>query len=162
MSNYKERLDRIRQEVNEIPEHSNIDFQETELLIVELKQAIRNDLMPHTEQEDKRLKEIASKLSTHIKMGFEKFHTPQGISNYLEPAFQRAKKDKVYGRALILIEENEMIEQVKIHFSDSTQNAKLINNLFEKLIEVSIEIMPIEYSEILKIEKLYFEKVFAH
>ena len=55
-----------------------------------------------------------------------------------------------------------MIEQVKIHFNDSAQNAKSINNILEKLIELSIEIMPTEYTEILKIEKSYFEKAFAN
>ena len=110
MSNFKVKLDRARQAVNEIQDCNSKDFQEAEQLIVELKQAIRNDLMPQTEQEDKRLKDIASKLNTHIKTGFENFHTPQDISHYLESAFQRGKKDKTYGRALILIEENEMIE----------------------------------------------------
>lgn len=162
MSNFNVKLDRARQAVNEIQDGNSKDFQEAEQLIVELKQAIRNDLMPQTEQEDKRLKDIASKLNTHIKTGFENFHTPQDISHYLESAFQRGKKDKTYGRALILIEENEMIEQVKIHFNDRAQNAKLINNILEKLIELSIEVMPTEYTEILKIEKSYFEKAFAN
>lgn len=87
MSNFKVKLDRARQAVNEIQDSNSKDFQEAEQLIVELKQAIRNDLMPQTEQEDKRLRDIASKLSTHITTGFENFHTPQDIRHYFYTQF---------------------------------------------------------------------------
>ncbi|XVK96233.1 hypothetical protein AABC03_02535 [Staphylococcus nepalensis] len=50
--------------------------------------------MPKIEQEDKRLKEIASKLDAHIKTAFESFNTLDEIINYLESAFQRGKKIK--------------------------------------------------------------------
>src|SRR5699024_2647604 len=101
MSNFNVKLDRARQAVNEIQDSNSKDFQEAEQLIVELKQAIRNDLMPQTEQEDKRLKDIASKLNTHIKTGFEKFHTPQDISHYLESEIGREScRERVYNRAV--------------------------------------------------------------
>jgi len=103
MSNITEDFENAKKAVKDLKASKRTDFQETEQLIINLKKEVRNDLMPKIEQEDKRLKEIASKLDAHIKTAFESFNTLDEIINYLESAFQRGKKDKAYGRALILL-----------------------------------------------------------
>ncbi|MBN6204403.1 hypothetical protein JZH61_11295, partial [Staphylococcus saprophyticus] len=62
-----------------------------------------------------------------------------------------------YGRALVLLVENTMIEQVKIHFEHSKDNARLMDFILDKLIELSAEIMPDNYTKILRLEKRFFE-----
>lgn len=162
MSNITEDFENAKKAVNDLKASKRTDFQETEQLIINLKKEVRNDLMPKIEQEDKRLKEIASKLDAHIKIAFESFNTLDEIINYLESAFQRGKKDKAYGRALILLEENPMIEKAKIYFSDKEQNGKFIGIILNKLIELSDEIMPEEYTELLKVEKSFFEVKYSN
>ena len=83
------------------------------------------------------------------------------LLRYLTPTFQRGKVDKAYGRALLLMEENTLIEQVKVHFDDHKINAKLMDYILTELIELSNEIMPNEYSEILTIERSYFELLYS-
>ncbi|MDG0843090.1 hypothetical protein M4L39_06520 [Staphylococcus equorum] len=136
-------------------------YDETEAKIIKQKDYIRNKLMPDNKQEDERIKEIASKLSSHIRVAFDDFDNMDEVTNYLTPAFQRGKVDKAYGRALLLMEENTMIEQVKVHFDDSKTNAKLMDYILTELIELSTEIMPNEYSEILTIERSYFELLYS-
>ncbi|MBO1214154.1 MULTISPECIES: hypothetical protein [Staphylococcus] len=162
MSNITEDFENAKKAVNDLKASKRTDFQETEQLIINLKKEVRNDLMPKIEQEDKRLKEIASKLDAHIKTAFESFNTLDEIINYLESAFQRGKKDKAYGRALILLEENPMIEKAKTYFSDKEQNGKFIGIILNKLIELSDEIMPEEYTELLKVEKSFFEVKYSN
>ncbi|MBO1206687.1 MULTISPECIES: hypothetical protein [Staphylococcus] len=162
MSNITEDFENAKKAVKDLKASKRTDFQETEQLIINLKKEVRNDLMPKIEQEDKRLKEIASKLDAHIKTAFESFNTLDEIINYLESAFQRGKKDKAYGRALILLEENPMIEKAKTYFSDKEQNGKFIGIILNKLIELSDEIMPEEYTELLKVEKSFFEVKYSN
>lgn len=135
-------------------------YDETEAKIIKQKDYIRNKLMPDNKQEDERIKEIASKLSSHIQVAFDEFDNVDKVIDYLMPTFQRGKVDKVYGRALLLMEENTMIEQVKAHFDDSKIKAKLMDYILTELIELSNEIMPNEYSEILTIERSYFELLY--
>ncbi|NWK85224.1 hypothetical protein HYE69_10440 [Staphylococcus sp. GSSP0090] len=139
-----------------IDEHKD-EFEKVESEIVQQKVEIRNSLMPDNNQEDERIKDIANKLNEHIKTGFSEFEKADEIVNYLEPAFQRGKVDKAYGRALVLLVENTMIEQVKIHFEHSKDNARLMDFILDKLIELSSEIMPNHYTEILALEKRFFE-----
>ncbi|WP_226957464.1 hypothetical protein [Staphylococcus equorum] len=137
-------------------------YDETEAKIIKQKDYIRNKLMPDNKQEDERIKEIAGKLSSHIQVAFDEFDNMDKVIDYLMPTFQRGKVDKVYGRALLLMEENTMIEQVKAHFGDSKIKAKLMDYILTELIELSNEIMPNEYSEILTIERSYFELLYNH
>lgn len=139
-----------------IDEHKD-EFEKVESEIVQQKVEIRNSLMPDNNQEDERIKYIANKLNEHIKTGFSEFEKADEIVNYLEPAFQRGKVDKAYGRALVLLVENTMIEQVKIHFEHTKDNARLMDFILDKLIELSSEIMPNHYTEILALEKRFFE-----
>lgn len=139
-----------------IDEHKD-EFEKVESEIVQQKVEIRNSLMPDNNQEDERIKDIANKLNEHIKTGFSEFEKADEIVNYLEPAFQRGKVDKAYGRALVLLVEKTMIEQVKIHFEHSKDNARLMDFILDKLIELSSEIMPNHYTEILVLEKRFFE-----
>src|SRR5699024_4372127 len=153
MSNITEDFENAKKAVNDLKASKRTDFQETEQLIINLKKEVRNDLMPKIKQEDKRLKEnkiklkeknkkaietlkqkkkdkkikeITRKIDAHIKIEFELFKKLDEIINYLESAFQSGKKDKAYGRALILLEENPMIEKAKTYFSGKEQNGKFI------------------------------------
>ncbi|PHK48806.1 hypothetical protein [Staphylococcus edaphicus] len=136
-------------------------FENIEADIVRKKIEIRNTLMPNNNQEDERIKEIANKLNEHIQTGFNKFSKVEEILNYLEPAFQRGKVDKAYGRALVLLVENTMIEQVKIQFDNSKDKARLMNAMLDKLIELSSELMPDDYRELLKLEKRFFNILYS-
>ncbi|XVK96232.1 hypothetical protein AABC03_02530 [Staphylococcus nepalensis] len=55
-----------------------------------------------------------------------------------------------------------MIEKAKIYFSDKEQNGKFIGIILNKLIELSDEIMPEEYTELLKVEKSFFEVKYSN
>ena len=154
-------LKQLKQSIESL-QSKNIDeyqesFEKVESEIVQQKVEVRNSLMPDNNQEDERIKDIANKLNEHIKTGFSEFEKVDEILNYLEPAFQRWKVDKTYGRALVLLVENTMIEQVKIHFEHSKDNARLMDFILDKLIELSAEIMPDNYTEILRLEKRFFE-----
>lgn len=154
-------LKQLKQSIESL-QSKNIDeyqesFEKVESEIVQQKVGVRNSLMPDNNQEDERIKDIANKLNEHIKTGFSEFEKVDEILNYLEPAFQRGKVDKAYGRALVLLVENTMIEQVKIHFEHSKDNARLMDFILDKLIELSAEIMPDNYTEILRLEKRFFE-----
>ncbi|HLR18586.1 MAG TPA: hypothetical protein VK115_01555 [Staphylococcus sp.] len=138
------------------------NYEETETKIIEQKDTIRNLLMPESNQEEERLHAIASKLSAHIQTGFEKFDNVDDVIAYLEPIFQRGKVDKSYGRALILLEENALIEQAKEHFKNSKASIKLLDYILTKLIELSKDIMPKEYTEVLQIEKTYFKLLYNY
>ncbi|MFQ3710786.1 hypothetical protein ABLV89_14095 [Staphylococcus equorum] len=47
--------------------------------------------MPDNKQEDERIKEIASKLSSHIQVAFDEFDNMDEVIDYLTPTFQREK-----------------------------------------------------------------------
>lgn len=113
--------------------------------------------MPKNKQEDERIREIADKIHLHIQTGLETYKSIDDMLNYLEPAFQRGKVDKTYGRALVLLEENTIIEQIKHKFKDDKDNVQLIILVLDKFIELSIEIMPNSYSNILELEQTYFK-----
>lgn len=157
-------LDEIKGLLQELKENDGdqLKYEEVEAEIVEQKNRIRSYLMPDNQQEDERLKQIASKIEAHIQTGFESFNQVDAIINYLEPVFQRGKIDKVYGRAVVLIEENTLIEQVKKHFNHPATDYQLLDYVLSRAIELSNEIMPSEYTEILKLEKAFFEEVYNH
>lgn len=157
-------LDEIKELLQELKENdgNQLKYEEVEAEIVEQKNTIRSYLMPDNQQEDERLKQIASKIEAHIQTGFESFNQVDEIINYLEPVFQRGKIDKVYGRAVVLIEENALIEQVKKHFNNPATDYQLLDYVLSRAIELSNEIMPSEYTEILKLEKAFFEEVYNH
>ena len=46
---------------------------------------------------------------------------------------------------------------VYLHFENSKDNARLMDFILDKLIELSAEIMPDNYTEILRLEKRFFE-----
>ncbi|MDG0820172.1 hypothetical protein M4L90_08375 [Staphylococcus equorum] len=165
MENINVNLDETKEAVNSLKSKDYSDnkqqYNETEAKIIKQKVYIRNNLMPDNKQEDERIKEIASKLSSHIKVAFDEFDNMDEVIDYLTPTFQRGKVDKAYGRALLLMEENTLIEQVKVHFDDHKINAKLMDYILTELIELSNEIMPNEYSEILTIERSYFELLYS-
>ncbi|RIN22431.1 hypothetical protein [Staphylococcus succinus] len=157
-------LDEIKGLLQELKENDGdqLNYEEVEAEIVDQKNKIRSYLMPDNQQEDERLKQIASKIEAHIQTGFETFNQVDEIINYLEPVFQRGKIDKVYGRAIVLIEENTLIEQVKKHFNNPATDYQLLDYVLSRAIELSNEIMPSEYTEILKLEKAFFEEVYNH
>ncbi|PTI67656.1 hypothetical protein [Staphylococcus succinus] len=157
-------LDEIKGLLQELKENDGdqLNYEEVEAEIVDQKNTIRSYLMPDNQQEDERLKQIASKIEAHIQTGFETFNQVDEIINYLEPVFQRGKIDKVYGRAIVLIEENTLIEQVKKHFNNPATDYQLLDYVLSRAIELSNEIMPSEYTEILKLEKAFFEEVYNH
>ncbi|PTJ20915.1 hypothetical protein [Staphylococcus succinus] len=157
-------LDEIKELLQELKENdgNQLKYEEVEAKIVEQKNTIRSYLMPDNQQEDERLKQIASKIEAHIQTGFEAFNQVDEIINYLEPVFQRGKIDKVYGRAVVLIEENTLIEQVKNHFDNPATDYQLLDYVLSRAIELSNEVMPSEYTEILKLEKAFFEEVYNH
>ncbi|MGW7898331.1 hypothetical protein ACWEZE_00985 [Staphylococcus shinii] len=161
MKEYDSNLKKIEQKVETLKSKSVSDYVESynqiENDIVEQKNLIRNDLMPKNRQEDERIREIADKIHLHIRTGLETYSSVDDILSYLEPAFQRSKVDKTYGRALVLLEENMVIEQIKHKFKDAKYNAHLIILILDKFIELSAEIMPNSYTNILKLEQSYFK-----
>lgn len=165
LGNMNVNIEETKEAVNSLKSKDYSDnkqqYDETEAQIIKQKDYIQNKLMPDNKQEDERIKEIASKLSSHIKVAFDEFDNMDEVIDYLTPTFQRGKVDKAYGRALLLMEENTLIEQVKVHFDDHKINAKLMDYILTELIELSNEIMPNEYSEILTIERSYFELLYS-
>lgn len=161
MEEYDSSFTQIEQKIETLMSKSVSDFVElynqVEHDIVEQKNLIRESLMPKNKQEDERIREIADKIHLHIQTGLETYSSVDDILNYLEPAFQRGKVDKTYGRALVLLEENIMIQQIKQKFKEDKYNVHLINLVLDKFIELSLEIMPNSYSNILKLEQAYFK-----
>ncbi|MGW7975363.1 hypothetical protein BU116_14100 [Staphylococcus xylosus] len=161
MEEYDNNFAQIEQKIETLKSKSVSDFVElynqVENDIVEQKNMIREGLMPKNKQEDERIREIADKMHLHIQTGLETYSSVDDMLNYLEPAFQRGKVDKTYGRALVLLEENTIIEQIKQKFKDDKYNVRLIIFILDKFIELSIEIMPNSYSNILKLEQTYFK-----
>lgn len=161
MEEYDNNFTQIEQKIETLKSKSVSDFVElynqVENDIIEQKNMIREGLMPKNKQEDERIREIADKMHLHIQTGLETYSSVADMLNYLEPAFQRGKVDKTYGRALVLLEENTIIEQIKQKFKDDKYNVRLIIFILDKFIELSIEIMPNSYSDILKLEQTYFK-----
>ncbi|MDW8544148.1 MULTISPECIES: hypothetical protein [Staphylococcus] len=161
MEEYDNNFTQIEQKIETLKSKSVSDFVElynqVENDIIEQKNMIREGLMPKNKQEDERIREIADKMHLHIQTGLETYSSVDDMLNYLEPAFQRGKVDKTYGRALVLLEENTIIEQIKQKFKDDKYNVRLIIFILDKFIELSIEIMPNSYSDILKLEQTYFK-----
>ncbi|MBF0812788.1 hypothetical protein IR133_03580 [Staphylococcus saprophyticus] len=161
MEEYDNNFTQIEQKIETLKSKSVSDFVElynqVENDIIEQKNMIREGLMPKNKQEDERIREIADKMHLHIQTGLETYSSVDDMLNYLEPAFQRGKVDKTYGRALVLLEENTIIEQIKQKFKDDRYNVRLIIFILDKFIELSIEIMPNSYSDILKLEQTYFK-----
>ncbi|WP_436957093.1 hypothetical protein [Staphylococcus sp. AS1337] len=161
MEEYDNNFAQIEQKIETLKSKSVSDFVElynqVENDIVEQKNMIREGLMPKNKQEDERIREIADKMHLHIQTGLKTYSSVDDMLNYLEPAFQRGKVDKTYGRALVLLEENTIIEQIKQKFKDDKYNVRLIIFILDKFIELSIEIMPNSYSNILKLEQTYFK-----
>lgn len=161
MEEYNSNFIQIEQKIETLKSKSVSDFVElynqVENDMVEQKNMIREELMPKNKQEDERIREIADKIHLHIQTGLETYKSIDDMLNYLEPAFQRGKVDKTYGRALVLLEENTIIEQIKHKFKDDKDNVQLIILVLDKFIELSIEIMPNSYSNILELEQTYFK-----
>ncbi|MBM2658106.1 hypothetical protein [Staphylococcus pseudoxylosus] len=161
MEEYNSNFTQIEQKIETLKSKSVSDFVElynqVENDMVEQKNMIREELMPKNKQEDERIREIADKIHLHIQTGLETYKSIDDMLNYLEPAFQRGKVDKTYGRALVLLEENTIIEQIKHKFKDDKDNVQLIILVLDKFIELSIEIMPNSYSNILELEQTYFK-----
>ncbi|MEN3089876.1 MAG: hypothetical protein ABC378_08685 [Staphylococcus pseudoxylosus] len=161
MEDYNSNFTQIEQKIEALKSKSVSEFVElynqVENDIVEQKNMIREGLMPKNKQEDERIREIADKIHLHIQTGLETYKSIDDMLNYLEPAFQRGKVDKTYGRALVLLEENTIIEQIKHKFKDDKYNVQLIILVLDKFIELSIEIMPNSYSKILELEQTYFK-----
>lgn len=161
MEEYNSNFTQIEQKIETLKSKSVSDFVElynqVENDMVEQKNMIREELMPKNKQEDERIREIADKIHLHIQTGLETHKSIDDMLNYLEPAFQRGKVDKTYGRALVLLEENTIIEQIKHKFKDDKDNVQLIILVLDKFIELSIEIMPNSYSNILELEQTYFK-----
>lgn len=161
MEDYNSNFTQIEQKIETLKSKSVSEFVElynqVENDIVEQKNMIREGLMPKNKQEDERIREIADKIHLHIQTGLETYKSIDDMLNYLEPAFQRGKVDKTYGRALVLLEENTIIEQIKHKFKDDKYNVQLIILVLDKFIELSIEIMPNSYSKILELEQTYFK-----
>ncbi|WP_336832248.1 hypothetical protein [Staphylococcus pseudoxylosus] len=161
MEDYNSNFTKIEQKIEALKSKSVSEFVElynqVENDIVEQKNMIREGLMPKNKQEDERIREIADKIHLHIQTGLETYKSIDDMLNYLEPAFQRGKVDKTYGRALVLLEENTIIEQIKHKFKDDKYNVQLIILVLDKFIELSIEIMPNSYSKILELEQTYFK-----
>lgn len=161
MEEYNSNFTQIEQKIETLKSKNVSDFVElynqVENDMVEQKNMIREELMPKNKQEDERIREIADKIHLHIQTGLETYKTIDDMLNYLEPVFQRGKVDKTYGRALVLLEENTIIEQIKNKFKDDKYNVQLIILVLDKFIELSIEIMPNSYSNILELEQTYFK-----
>lgn len=161
MEDYNSNFTQIEQKIETLKSKSVSEFVElynqVENDIVEQKNMIREGLMPKNKQEDERIREIADKIHLHTQTGLETYKSIDDMLNYLEPAFQRGKVDKTYGRALVLLEENTIIEQIKHKFKDDKYNVQLIILVLDKFIELSIEIMPNSYSNILELEQTYFK-----
>ncbi|MCE5001568.1 hypothetical protein KJJ36_04070 [Staphylococcus pseudoxylosus] len=161
MEEYNSNFTQIEQKIETLKSKSVSDFVElynqVENDMVGQKNMIREELMPKNKQEDERIREIADKIHLHIQTGLETYKSIDDMLNYLEPAFQRGKVDKTYGRALVLLEENTIIEQIKHKFKDDKDNVQLIILVLDKFIELSIEIMPNSYSNILELEQTYFK-----
>lgn len=137
-------LDEIKELLQELKENdgNQLKYEEVEAEIVEQKNTIRSYLMPDNQQEDERLKQIASKIEAHIQTGFEAFNQVDEIINYLEPVFQRGKIDKVYGRAVVLIEENTLIEQVKNTLIILLQIINYLTMFYHELLNSVMKLCP--------------------
>lgn len=134
---------------------------EIEQKIVNLKSDIREELRPDSSDEAERLQSFVEKVRTNLNVAFEQYDSVEAMKRFLEPLFQRGKKDKTYGRALILEEEKNLIQHLHNKVKNEEYQFEILNYIMEKAIELSGEVMPENYTKLLRLEHHYFKLLFS-